>query len=289
MSNNKNNLIKRLVLAKKIYLHGCSHAFNKDLVSRMLAIHNFDNAVEIILKCVAEKEKIKPKGKYYNFGDLLKGLKKYPYFKTQIEGLHAQRNLIQHQGDMPDIEVVLKYKNYTEDFFKEICKKEFNILYEELYLSSLIENEDLKKKVLKAEKAFEREQYKECIRLCDDAVIAATFDVGDIFYKAGILTSYWGVDEEFRRVINENYSEKYKETNLYDLAKDLSKAILQGFTASTVMQFLEEYKMDFLSHRRRIENLRILPEGELKNHAQSSLSFIINIILKWQEEGIFNI
>lgn len=286
MSNNKNNLIKRLVLAKKIYLHGCSHAFNKDLVSRMFAVHNFDNAVEIILKCIAEKKKIRPRGKYYNFEDLLNGIKEYPHFKTQIEGLHYQRNLVQHQGDVPDIETVIKYKNYVEDFFKEIIKKNFDLSYNELYLSRLIKNKELKEKVMEAEKTFGEKKYKECIKLCDKALITATFDVGDIFYKAGILTSYWGVGEEFRRAINKNYSEKYKETNFYNLAKDLSKAILQGFTASTVMQFLEEYKMDFLKHRERVENLQNLAESELRNQAQSSLDFVTNLILKWQEEGI---
>ncbi|MBF8303207.1 MAG: hypothetical protein HW396_1488 [Candidatus Dadabacteria bacterium] len=57
--------IRRLVLAKKLYLHGCGHASAKDEVSRMLAIHNFDNAVEIVLKCVATKQELKPAGKYF--------------------------------------------------------------------------------------------------------------------------------------------------------------------------------------------------------------------------------
>ncbi len=33
--------IRRLILAKGVYSHGCKHAMNKDDVSRLLAIHHF--------------------------------------------------------------------------------------------------------------------------------------------------------------------------------------------------------------------------------------------------------
>jgi len=50
--------IKRLVLAKGIYRHGCWHAMNKDEISRILAVHHFDFAVEIVLRCLATKYKV---------------------------------------------------------------------------------------------------------------------------------------------------------------------------------------------------------------------------------------
>ena len=53
MNHQKDSEITRLVLAKKLYLHGCAHSNLKDQVSRMLAVHHFDNAVEMVLKCIA--------------------------------------------------------------------------------------------------------------------------------------------------------------------------------------------------------------------------------------------
>jgi hypothetical protein len=277
--------IKRLVLAKKLYLHGCSHASNKDEISRMLAIHNFDNAVEIVLKCIATKNNINPSGKYFTFEELLKKLVGIP-LKDLVHELHNIRNIIQHQGDIPSFETVIKYKGYSEDLFRKVAEKIFYIPYDTLYLSELIENNKLCEKVLEAEKSFEKGEYKNCIELCEKALIAATFDIGDIFFKAGLLTAYWGASDEFKELISENYAEKYKDTNYYEFAKEVPKAFLQLCQAATSMQFLEEYRMDFLRHRELIENLSEIPEDELKDHAQRSLDFITNIILKWQEEGI---
>jgi hypothetical protein len=147
--------IKQLVLAKCLYIHGCDHAARKDSVSRMLAIHHFDNAVEIVLKCVAVKQGIRPKEKYFYFDELLEKVDDLP-LKEQIRGLHILRNTIQHQGDIPSVESVIKYQGYTLDFFKEVCHRFFNVYYEELYFSDLIENERLREMLQRAEQAFEK-------------------------------------------------------------------------------------------------------------------------------------
>ena len=185
------------------------------------------------------------------------------------------------------MESVIKYKGYVEDFFKKACGEIFDVSYEKLYLSELIENEKLREKVSKTEAAFEKGEYKRCIELCDDVLMLATFEEADIFGSAGMLTGYWGASEELKRVISKDYPEKYKEKDFYALAKELSRAILQFGQAATGMQFLDEYRMDFLKHRQIVENLEDLTGKELKDSAEFSLNFITNLILKWQEEGMF--
>lgn len=280
----KNSEIRRLVLAKKLYLHGCSHVSAKDKVSRMLAIHHFDNAVEIVLKCVATKKGFSPKGKYFVFEELL--VENLP-LKEQIRGLHKIRNIVQHQGDIPSMESTIKYKGYVEDFFNEVCSRIFSVPYEKLYLSELIENEKLRELVLEAEVAFEKGEYKQCINLCENALISAIFDEADIFYTAGVLTGYWGASEELKTVIAKDYPEKYKGKDFYEFAKELSRALLQWGQAATGMQFLDEYRIDFLKHRQVVETLENLPNKELKDSTELSLNFVTNLILKWQEEQMF--
>lgn len=286
----KNSEIRRLILARKLYLHGCSHASAKDEVSRMLAIHHFDNSIEIVLKCVATKRGVVlPLKKEYRFKDLWEEIVKRGvnlHLKDQIFSLHELRNLIQHQGDIPSMEAIIKYKGYVEDFFKRVCSEIFNVPYEKLYLSLLIGNEKLREKVLDAETAFEEKEFKQCIELCDNVLMSATFEEADIFYNAGILTGYWGASEEFKSVISGDYSEMYREKDFYGLARELSKAILQLGQAVTGMQFLDEYRMDFIKHRRRIENLENLSNEELKDSAEDFLNFVTNLILKWQGEEI---
>ncbi|MEM2175242.1 MAG: hypothetical protein QXI58_06450 [Candidatus Micrarchaeia archaeon] len=276
---------KKLILAKSFFIHECVHANAKDEISRMLAIHHFDNTVEMVLKCIALKRKIKPKGKFFYFEELLERIPNLP-LKEQIIGLHNLRNMIQHHGDIPDFESVIKYKGYTEDFLKEVFKTEFEISFDELTRGALISDTELREIVQKAEKAFENEKYKECIELSEEALIKATFYIGNIFRKAGLLTGYFGAREELKNVINEGYAEKYKEESFYALAKELSKAIFQLGMATTAMQFFDEYKSKFLKHREIINNLEKTSEKKLKEKARFSLEFIIGLIIKWQEEGV---
>jgi len=285
MSRESNSELRQMVLAKSLYLHGCSHASCKDSVSRMLAIHHFDNAVEIVLKCMAAKQGITPEKKYFYFEELLDKVSDLP-LKEQVKGLHQVRNIVQHQGDIPSVESVIKYQGYTEDFFKEVCIQAFNVSYGELYLSELVESEPLREQLLKAEQAFGRGEFRECIELCDDALIAAVFEEADLFYTAGMLTGYWGASEELRRVLSDDYPEKYREKDYYELVKELRGAIVQWGQATTGMQFLGEYRMGFLKHRRIVETSADASDEQLRGNAEFCLSFVTNLILKWQEEGV---
>ncbi|MDP3948517.1 MAG: hypothetical protein Q8Q17_01055, partial [bacterium] len=278
--------LKILVLAKAMFWRGCEFIHNTDGISRMLAMHNFDNALEIVLKQVAEKKGIKPGKEWeWKFSDLLKCLDNDTQ-KLQINGLHKQRNLIQHHGDIPDIETVIKYMGYTEDLLKDVFQKEFNISYADVSLSSLIKAPELKRLFSKAERFFEEGKYKNAIKQSEEAFVRAVFDFADIFLKAGVLTGYFKGGDEFGEVIKDNYAERYEGKDCYEFAKEISKAFLQLGQATTTMQFLGEYRADFIEHRRRVENLENIHNEKLKEEARRSLDFVVNLFLKWQEEKI---
>ncbi len=285
MEEKQNSEVRRLILAKMLYLHGCTHASRKDSVSRMLAIHHFDNAVEMVLRCAITKRGTKSKKTRLYFEDLLQEIEGVP-LKEQMRGLHEVRNGVQHQGDIPSIESVIKYRGYTEDFFREVCREMFGVPYDELFLSQLIEAENLRQQLLKAEEAFGKDEYQQCIKLCDKALMSATFEEADIFLNAGLLTGYWGASEELRTVLKQDYLEKYRGKDYFELARELRSAILQWGQATTGMQFLDEYRMDFLKHRRIVEPLEELSGEALKESAEFSLNFVTNLILKWQGEGM---
>ncbi|MCD6241486.1 hypothetical protein J7K27_08275 [Candidatus Bathyarchaeota archaeon] len=172
---------------------------------------------------------------------------------------------------------------------KDVIEDEFNISFDELSFSQLIANDRLRKLVEKAEKLFAAGKYKDCILACDEALIEAVFNAGDIFGKAGMLAGYFSMPgNEFIRIINEDYAEKYRDKDFYILVKDLSRAIVQLARAATTMQFLDEYRVKFIKFRRMVENLEQISEGKLEKEARSALNFVTGLILKWQEEGVIS-
>ncbi len=279
------NQIRQLVLAKSLYLHGCTHALRRDDVSRMVAVHHFDNAIEMVLRCAAIKRGKRPK----EYLEALLGQLDDLALIEQMRSLHRLRNAIQHSGDIPSLDSVIKYKGYAEDFFIEVCDKVFGVPYGKLHLSELIENRKLKEQVRIADEAFGKAEFRQCIRLCDEVFMSATFDEADVFYSAGMLTGYWGASEELKQIFKKEYTEKYRNTDYYELASELRGAIIQSGQAATGMQFLEEHKMDFLTHRRIVENAEQLSASDLKDGAQSCLQFVTTVILKWQEQGLFGL
>ncbi len=95
MEEKRNLEVRRLILAKMFYRHGCTCASRKDTVSRMVAIHQFDYAVEMILRCAATKRGTRSQKKQLYFEDLLEEIGDMP-FKEQMAGLHRVRNAVQH-------------------------------------------------------------------------------------------------------------------------------------------------------------------------------------------------
>jgi len=287
MRENKELEIRRLILAKKMFLHGCDHASGKDEINRMFAIHHFDNTVELVLKSAGTKAEIDFSKSDFNqlIGQIFGKYKDLP-LKSQLKAQHGWRNQIQHNGNIPSYEDVVRYKNYTMDFFKEACVKIFETPFEKLYLSQLIHNKKLQKKTMAAETAFQKKNFKRCINLSDDIIAHATFDVADIFTKAGMLTGYWNTSKDFITVINDDYPNQYKKEKFFKPVKELSQALLQLGMSATGMQFLDEYRMDFLRFRIIVEKIDELNNEDLEAEAQFSLNFVTNLILKWQEEQI---
>jgi len=250
----------------------------------MLAIHHFDNSIEILLKCIATKRGSQSQKPQNEFEHLL-SLPDVP-LKEQIRGLHRARNAAQHQGDIPSYDTVIKYKGYVEDFFKEACIQEFNIPFEEVFLCQLVENDKLKEKLLQAESSYNNQDYMQCITLCEEVFTSVVFDEANIFYTGGQLSSYWGASEELKMVLQQGYPEKYKNKEFYGLAKELHGAINQLTSVTIGTQFLGDYRMDFLRHRKVIENIETLSASDLKENAPFSLNFVVNIILRWQADGL---
>jgi hypothetical protein len=283
--------LRRLILAKMMFVHGLYHSGLGDQMSRMVSMHHFDNANEIVLRLLADISN-EPYDEN-NFNKILVAARKAYMVHAQtglpeeneIVELHKIRNRIQHGAIIPDLSTVERFKRSTENFISIVFDKAFSKTLQQVSLGSLIHDQELRALVQRAERHFDDREFRKCIEVCDDALIKATFDTGDVIGKAGMLTGYWGT-KMVRKMIDRNeYVSRYRGP-AKKLAQEFSEAILELGRIATSMQFLDSYRGDFLHHREIVNRLDRLSESKLKDGATSSLGFVTNLILKWQVEGI---
>jgi hypothetical protein len=165
--------LRRLLFSKRLFSHGVQHSNKNTEPDRFLAMHHFDNSIELFLKIVATQEGIiktvKEDWKLKDlWGEINTKLKqKISGFelplKDQIFTLHEIRNLAQHQGDSPSFETVVKYQGYTRDFLIRSFKDVFKIDFNKVFAASLVEKLKIREALVESEKYIEEKNFKESI------------------------------------------------------------------------------------------------------------------------------
>lgn len=169
---------RRLVYVKKLYLHGHEHILYQTEFDRLIAMHHFDNAVELLLKCIATQFGVTFHKPYVSFPVLWERVSEE--YQRRIESelpketemfqLHNLRCEVQHLGLSPfSSEVVTRFDVYVSDFVTQVMQDVFSIDFKELFMSSLVEDTMLRKILATAEKAFEEKDYTKCVRYADAA------------------------------------------------------------------------------------------------------------------------
>ena len=279
----KENHTKQLLLVKTLYEHAKMHAYNNTGIDRIITIHNLDNSIEWLLKSVALKFEIKlqKNNRYKSLYDLWDEINEKLPLHDEIFGLHDLRNKVQHHANIPSSEDVQRYLSSSEEFILKILKSVFDIDYDALCLSSLIENTTLRAVISKAEKAFENGEYEESICACMNAFTDATWgteSIEGIAFPAGRLTGHFGASDELNNMTDTEYVKKNYLNN--KLAEEVGKALLQLAQSSTCMQFLTlPQKVQFLK-------FFVNEEKPSKKDAQESINFVIDVILNWEAIGL---
>jgi len=237
---------KKLVYVKRLHMHAQEHMLNGTDFDKMLAIHHFDNAVELLLKCVAAEYEI-------SLGDPLRLTfhnlwrevsKEYKQRlgselpkKTEIFQLHRIRTDVQHWGISPfSLEFVKDFDEYTHDFVQKILNSVFGLKYDELFLSSLVKDSKIRTLLTDAERHFADEALKEAIEKVSVAFALAKRKahrkrylhtvpkMGDISSEIDILAL--GLDtEEYKKFIENTpvvFMMDYEEPSfIFQYIKDL--------------------------------------------------------------------
>lgn len=146
---------------KALMEHAIFHQQSGTKLDMRLAVNHAYQAVELTLRKKAELLGKNP----YDFPAIKKVMTgsrvKIPY-ERQIDELHKARILTQHYGTTPNENDARRLIFIARDFLMDFWKEAFSVDYDRISLFDLINNEDVKKELLEAQKHLEKGQnYRE--------------------------------------------------------------------------------------------------------------------------------
>jgi hypothetical protein len=143
---------RRLLLAKQLYLHGFDHSNRAGPLDKMIAVHNFHNAIEIVLRAIFLHYEIRPEKELnIEFEVMLNEIDKH--FKTQemklpyrqdLRNLNQLRNLVQHHAVEPSSATMDDWRVFTRRFLERTCQEYFGLEFDNLSPLEMIDDEVLK-------------------------------------------------------------------------------------------------------------------------------------------------
>lgn len=215
------------MFSKRLYLHGSLHSDKNTELDRFLAIHHFDNSIELFLKIIATQENVSSKKRQdFMFKDLWNEVniklekKTSPYtlpLKDQMFNIHETRNLAQHQGDAPSFETVVKYKGYLKDFFVKCFSDIFSIEFDKVYESILILDKKIRNALIEAEENLQKDNFKESMKSSTRSFAFLKLKENDLLSEKLRAFTQFGVFGNRRKITFSNIGFGLIENNYADI------------------------------------------------------------------------
>lgn len=180
-SENGKVTFRRVILAKQMFLHGLDHSYKTGALNKMIAVHNFHNSIEIILKAIFLHFEIRPERELnIDFESMLNEVDRYQFFRDnglklpyrqEMRNLGNIRNLVQHHATEPDTANVEEYRVFTRRFLEKVYLQYFNLPFDGVSALSMVSDDDLRQLLSLASQHYQSKDYRECL-----AFTKAAFD-----------------------------------------------------------------------------------------------------------------
>ena len=289
---------RRLLLSKQLYLHGLSHSHIEGELNKMIAVHNFHNAIEITLKAILLAYDIKLKRDLNNtFEFLLKEIDKYfeqenkklP-FRNQLIQLNRLRNAVQHDVHEPETSSMEEWRVFTIKFLIDSFEQYFNIEFDTLSTADFISDHNIKNLLKISDNLLSNRAYLKAILLLKMVVISASYSITKTDFYPEKIYNYansYGFDEigeifkEFDNKIIDIYSKIDNIQNnlafLSKLSTGISLVDLNNFESLTPkLKFWDNAKISFYQSSTEITH----------KDATWVFNFVVNTFTNWQLQGL---
>lgn len=222
---------RKLLLAKQLYFHGLEHSNNAGMLDKMIAVHHFHNAIEIVLKAIILHFDIRlEKQLNIDFPTMVSDIDKYKAFKEkglvlpyqrEILNLNQHRNLIQHHGTEPASSTVEDLRVITKQFLIDVYKDYFDKSLDELSAIDLVDNHILRELLRISLASIIESKFGKSVILSAMAFEWARRAISDFLPDENILSTFFRVPRECKIDHFEDILKKFEEKvddNLYFVA-----------------------------------------------------------------------
>ena len=252
--------LRRLALAKEIYMQSGIHVLKNASVDNISAILSLDQCVEMLVQSsLADKNK-----KYKGFRpELIKQFETIfssTNLVAEITALHELRNNVQHSAIIPSHDEVVRFYNSVKIFFSEVCEKiyENEITFDSISLSFLIIGHPTNFIIKEMERAYGEGRYVDAKYYAQKAVMT---HIELIEANMGIVGFY-----ERKRFLATSFPPTTTSSSVYpeeDFLEDIVEAIndQDSFNSDTehyldeLHDYLKNLESSFsaMSHRITLE------------------------------------
>jgi hypothetical protein len=167
---------RRLLLAKLLYLHALGHSKASPAVDKMIAVHNFHNAVEVVLRAILLEHEIRVENHLnLDFEALMNNIDQFELFKaagqrlpyrTELRKLNSIRNLVQHHAHEPEESTMEEWRVFSHRFLCKAYLEYFGVDFDQMSLRDFIADGRLKQLLVLTDNYLETNRW-------DDAVCAS--------------------------------------------------------------------------------------------------------------------
>jgi len=165
----KREVSLQLMVAKRMYTQGAEHACSNNKLLSGIAVSLFQDSIELALLAAINKNDIDP-GRRAEFNTYFELLEKQDIeipFKQIIRQINNTRIQFKHYGVCPDPSEALRFEEATKAFLDKFLLQCFDLEIEQVSLCSLIEDDDLRFILSRAEANLNSQNITDCLKhLC---------------------------------------------------------------------------------------------------------------------------
>jgi len=288
---------RRLLLAKQFYLHAIEQSRAADSLNRLVAIHNFHIAVEILLKAILLEHGIRSdKTLNIDFEQMLSDIDNHPPFKAnqirlplrqELRNLNQQRNLAQHHVVEPHSTALDDCRFFVHEVLAHCFRTYFGVSFDSISRVNFVADEKLRALLVRAQEGLASGDVDDSVSASSAAFEYAVPILHEVLPSEGLNSTFF-IESRLRdRGLDLSpISEAIRKTHERIRSSEVFAATIgSGISLARLSRF-----------RKSVPHTTLASAGHPWFHARQdpyttedaayALDFVIDAIIKWQSQGL---